>query len=282
VASGTNAIAIFITQSGETADTTAAQRAAHQAGYQTIAITNVVGSTIANEADAVMYTFAGKERAIPATKSFTSQLAALYLIALMLASAKRTCTSEVFFRRAGELADVADHLEAALPQIEKDARMIASRLCDHHEWVLLGRGVHFPVALEGALKLKETSYIHAEGFPSGEFRHGPAAVLDGSQVVLGVIGHDPRVPASVARYEKSLEVLDDIAPITGLLVLIAAAADTNVVSRTTNVIFVPQVSEFMLPILETVALQLLAYHAAIGRNLDVDRPRNLVKSVQVD
>lgn len=282
VAPGNGAIALFITQSGETGDTAAAQRAAREAGYRTIAITNVVDSTIARQADAVIYTWAGVERAIPATKSFTAQLAAIYLLALLFATGKGRCSRADLLRRVDELSDVADKLESSLPQLDGDARAIASVLHSHNQWVLLGRGVHHPVALEGTLKLMETAYITASAFPAGEFRHGPAAVLDGSQVVVGAVCHDRLDKASVDRYRKSLEVIDEIAAVTGILLLIGSSGDSECARKTSNVIQVPATSELLSPLIETVALQLLAYHIAQFRGLDVDHPRNLVKSVQAD
>lgn len=282
VANGQDSLAVLVTQSGETGDTTAAQRVARQAGYRSIAITNVIGSTVAREADAVMYTYAGKERAIPATKSFLSQLAALYLLGLMLARLNHRHNDSTLFRYASQLAEIADLLEQAVPKIECAARTLASRFHDRNDWILLGRGVHFAVALEGALKLKETAYVRAEGFPAGEFRHGPQAILDGSQVVVGVVGYDPADRPSCERHRKTLDVLDEIKDMSGTLILIASDGDAEAESRTENIISVPNASEFMLALLEAVALQLLAYHVARNRNLDVDNPRNLVKSVEAD
>ncbi len=282
VAPATNSLAVFITQSGETADTTAAQRIAREMGYKTVAITNVVGSTIAKEADAVLYTYAGKERAIPATKSFTASLVAAYLLALALAAAKERCVNMNCLRRLDELAALADSLEASLPQMDADARAAASALHRQNNWILLGRGVHYPVALEGALKLMETAYVSATAFPSGEFRHGPAAVLDGSQVVVGVVCQDANDEGSAVRYRKSLELIDELSPVTGLLVLVGAAGDPGLSQRTSQLLKISPASEFLLPIIAVVPLQLLAYHIARMRGLDVDHPRSLVKSVQSD
>lgn len=281
-APGNGAIAIFISQSGETGDTKAALLRAKEAGYKTIAITNVVGSTIAAQADAVMYTYAGRELAIPATKSFLCQLASVYLVALLLGASNGRCAETDVFREVSRLADAADLLEGAMPQIEHSAQRIATEFQNIHDWVLLGRGVHYAVALEGALKLKETAYLRAEAFPAGEFRHGPQAILDGSQVVVGVVGHDSTDKASQSRYRKTLGVLNEIAPFSGPLVLIAIPNDLAAKKRTGNLMCVPETSEFMLALLETVALQTLAYNLAKLRGLDVDRPRNLVKSVEAD
>ena len=273
---------VAITQSGETADTIAALRVAHDAAIKTLSISNVVESTIARESDGVLYTFAGKEVAIPATKSFTAQLTALYVLALYLASLRRTLTLHQVSRLVAELAEVPAKMTAGLENCDQQAEIVARSYFRDQSFLFLGRGVHHPIALEGALKLKEISYIHAEGYPTGELRHGPTALVDESTPVVGIVTRDAEDSGSMLRYEKTLAVLEEVRVRSNRQILVASEGDSAIASLGLPLLTVPKASELLLPILEIVPLQLLAYHIAILNNFDVDRPRNLVKSVQQD
>lgn len=273
---------VAITQSGETADTIAALRVAHEAGIKTLSISNVVDSTIARESDGVLYTFAGKEVAIPATKSFTAQLTALYVLALYLASLRRVLTFQEVARLVAGLAELPGKMTAALEKFDQQAEVIARSYFRDQSFLFLGRGVHHPIALEGALKLKEISYIHAEGYPTGELRHGPTALVDESTPVVGILTRDPDDSGSMLRYEKTLAVLEEVRVRSNRQILVASEGDTAIADLGLPILTVPKTSELLLPLLEIVPLQLLAYHIAIMNNFNVDRPRNLVKSVQQD
>jgi glucosamine--fructose-6-phosphate aminotransferase (isomerizing) len=273
---------VVITQSGETADTIAAMRIGHEAGLKTLAVSNVAESTIAGESDGALLTFAGKEVAIPATKSFTAQLTALYILALYLASVRRTLSGMEISRFVSELAVLPNKMSTALESFDQHAEIIARSYFRDQSFLFLGRGVHHPIALEGALKLKEISYIHAEGYPTGELRHGPTALVDESTPLVGIVTRDPTDAGSMLRYEKTLAVLEEVRAHSDRQILIASEGDDEIAALGLPMFTVPSASELLSPILEIVPLQLLAYHIAILNNFDVDRPRNLVKSVQQD
>jgi glucosamine--fructose-6-phosphate aminotransferase (isomerizing) len=273
-------LVLVITQSGETADVVSAQREAAAKGSKTLALTNVVDSTVAREADAVLYTYAGREISVPATKSFTTALAALYVFALYLAQCRGRLTPEKLATCVDALESTADQLEAALPDFDTRCKLLARRYFMAHTFFFLGRAVHFPVALEGALKLKEISYIHAEGYPTGELAHGPTALLEPSFPVVIVATCDRNDQDSVGRYEKTLGNLKTIRSRSECVIVIATEGDTEVPKLSDEVVFVPATNELLSPILEIVPLQLLAYYIAVWNHFDVDRPRNLVKSVQ--
>ncbi len=275
-------LVIAITQSGETADTTAAQRLAKENGKKTLSISNVVDSTISHEADANFFTCAGQEIAIPATKSFTTQLTAMYMLALFLASHKATLNSEQIARRLLSLAQLPSILLWLLDRFNSEAESIAKDFYRDEVFIYLGRGVHYPIALEGALKLKEISYVHAEGYPTGELRHGPTALLDESLPVVAIVTRDPNDPESMLRYERSRSLLDEIREHSKRQILIASEGDEGVQRLQTPCFLLPHLDELLLPILEVVPLQLLAYHIAVMNDFNPDRPRNLVKSVRVD
>ncbi len=275
-------LVIAITQSGETADTTAAQRLAKENGKKTLSISNVVDSTISHDADANFFTCAGQEVAIPATKSFTTQLTAIYMLALFLASHKGTLSSEQIARRLLSLAQLPSILLWLLDRFNSEAESIAKDFYRDEVFIYLGRGVHYPIALEGALKLKEISYVHAEGYPTGELRHGPTALLDESLPVVAIVTRDPNDPESMLRYERSRSLLDEIRKHSKRQILIASKGDEGVQNLGTPCFLLPNLDELLLPILEVVPLQLLAYHIAVMNDFDPDRPRNLVKSVRVD
>ncbi len=279
---GKGSLIIAITQSGETADTTAAQRIAKENGMRTLSISNVVDSTISREADANFFTRAGKEVAIPATKSFTTQLTALYMLALFLAAQKGTLTAAEVTNRVEALSTLPDLIETSLDRFNAEAETIARDFYQDKMFVFLGRGVHYPIALEGALKLKEISYVHAEGYPTGEFRHGPTALITESLPVVAIVTQDRRDPESIVRYEKSISLIEDIRQISKRQILLASEGDDIVRNMGVASFYLPHIDELLLPIMEVVPLQFLAYHIAVLNRLDVDRPRNLVKSVVVD
>ena len=279
---GRGSLVIAITQSGETADTTAAQRAAKENGMKTLSISNVVDSTISREADANFFTRAGKELAIPATKSFTTQLTALYMLALYLAAQKATLSATEVKAKVQALSTLPDLIEQSLDRYNAEAEAISADYYGDQTFVFLGRGVHSPIALEGALKLKEISYVHAEGYPTGEFRHGPTALITETLPVVAIVTYDRRDPESVVRYEKSLALIEEIRHISKRQILLASEGDETVRKMGVATFSLPHIEELLLPIMEVVPLQFLAYHIALRNGLDVDRPRNLVKSVTVD
>jgi glutamine---fructose-6-phosphate transaminase (isomerizing) len=279
---GKGSLVIAITQSGETADTTAAQRIAKDNGMKTLSISNVVDSTISREADANFFTRAGREVAIPATKSFTTQLTALYMLALFLAAQKQTLTPAEVASRVGALSTLPELIEQSLDRFNAESETIARDFYQDKMFVFLGRGVHYPIALEGALKLKEVSYVHAEGYPTGEFRHGPTALITASLPVVAIVTSDRRDPESIVRYEKSISLIEDIRQISQRQILLASEGDETVRHMGVASFYLPHLDELLLPIMEVVPLQFLAYHIAVLNGLDVDRPRNLVKSVVVD
>src|SRR5216683_1971145 len=278
---GRGELSIFITQSGETADTTASQREARERGSRTIAISNVEGSTIAREADGFIYTHAGPEISIASTKAFTAQMACLFLFALYLGEIKDKVSKTLAQRYIGELLALPQKTEtilAASDQVEKLAELYY-RVDD---FMFLGRAIHYPIAMDGALKLKEVSYIHAEGYPTGETKHGPNALIDEHLPVVIIATCDRSDPGSVLRYEKNVANIHGFRQQKALVIAIATEGDTAVEYLADHTIFIPQAPELLSPILEIVPLQLFAYHMAVRKGLDVDRPRNLVKSVTLE
>jgi glucosamine--fructose-6-phosphate aminotransferase (isomerizing) len=274
-------LTIVISQSGETADTLAAQREAKQKGSKTLAICNVVGSMITREAAGTLMTHAGPEIGVASTKAFTSQLTALFILAMYLAQARATISEEQSRALVQELLRVPGKLEATLSQDSIYDDMV-KRLFRASDFLYLGRGIHFPIALEGALKLKEISYIHAEGYPAGEMKHGPNALIDGNLPVVVLATCDPLNEESRIRYEKTLSNIQEVKAREGIVVAIACEGDEEVGKVADHVIYVPPSDELLLPIIEIVPLQLLAYHVAVRRGCDVDQPRNLAKSVTVE
>jgi len=278
---GGGELTIVITQSGETADTTAAQREARTRGSRTIAISNVVDSTIAREADGVLYTHAGPEVSIASTKAFTAQMAVLYLFALYLGQVRGKLRKEEVRGHIRELLDLPGKTETVLRSAPECERL-AEKYCKVQDFLFLGRAIHYPVAMDGALKLKEVSYVHAEGYPTGETKHGPNALIDESLPVVIIATCDRNDAGSVLRYEKSVANIRSFKKQSGRVIAIASEGDEELRSLADQVIFVPQASELLSPILEIVPLQLFAYYMAVKKGLDVDRPRNLVKSVTVE
>jgi glucosamine--fructose-6-phosphate aminotransferase (isomerizing) len=276
---GADPIVVVITQSGETADTIAAQREALKRGAKTIAIANVADTTITREASATLQTYAGIEKAIPATKSFTSQLTALYLLALFLARKRGRLNSEMTRTHLKSLAEVPIAIEETLPEWDEQAAECARMFQRAKAFLFLGRGVHYAIAREGALKLKEISYVQAEGLPAGELRHGSSALVDENHPVVVIATRDSADPDSMLRYQKTLGVLEYVKSRGGKAIAIATEGDREIVTLADKVIFVPAAPELLLPILEVVPLQLFAYHFAVLNGCDVDHPRNLVKAV---
>ncbi len=278
---GRGEVTIVITQSGETADTTAAQREAKAKGSRTIAISNVIDSTIAREADGVLYTLAGPEISIASTKAFTAQMAVLFLFALYLGQTRGNLTKEQVREHIRELLDLPGKTQKVL-----ESASLAEEAADKYylaqDFLFLGRAIHYPIAMDGALKLKEVSYIHAEGYPTGETKHGPNALIDYSIPIVIIATCDRNDPGSVMRYEKTVSNIKGFKEQSATVIAIASAGDERVAELADQTIFVPQASELLSPILEIVPLQLFAYHVAVRRGLDVDRPRNLVKSVKVE
>jgi glutamine---fructose-6-phosphate transaminase (isomerizing) len=272
-------IVMVVTQSGETADTIAAQREALTRGVKTIAVSNVAEATIPREASAALITGAGPELAIPATKSFTTQLAIMYLMALFLARRRGRMTSEVTRSYLQHLLRLPDAIERNLSAWDELAEKFAEKQFRAEKFLYLGRGVHYAIAREGALKLKETSYAHAEGYPAGELKHGPNALVDDNLPVVVLATCDHHDPDSVLRYQRTLDVMKEVKSRRGRLVAVATEGDHEVADTADNVFFVPTALELILPIMEVIPLQLFAYHVATKKGYDVDRPRNLVKAV---
>lgn len=278
---GSDELTIVITQSGETADTTAAQREAKAKGSRTIAISNVLDSTIAREADGVLHTNAGPEISIASTKAFTAQMALLYIFAVYLGQVREMFSKEEERTRLRELIAVPAQVEATL-QSERKCQQLAERYRSAQDFLYLGRAIHYPIAMDGALKLKEVSYIHAEGYPTGEAKHGPNALIDENLPVVIIATCDREDSGSVLRYEKTVANIKSFKQQSGHVIAIATEGDEQVPRLADQTIFVPPASELLSPILEIVPLQLFAYYMAVKRGLDVDRPRNLVKSVTLE
>lgn len=272
-------IVMVITQSGETADTIAAQREALTRGVKTIAISNVPNTTIVREAGAALISGAGPEISIPATKSFTTQLTILYLMALFLARKRGRMTSEVTRSYLQRLMRLPAAIEEKLSTWDSLAEQFGGIHFQAEKFLYLGRGVHYAIAREGALKLKEISYAHAEGYPAGELKHGPNALVDENLPVVVIATCDHRDPDSGLRYRRTLEVMKEVRSRKGPLVTVATEGDKEVSEIADHVFYVPAAPELLLPIMEVIPLQLFAYHIAVNKGYDVDHPRNLVKAV---
>jgi glutamine---fructose-6-phosphate transaminase (isomerizing) len=274
-------LTVVISQSGETADTLAAQREAKQKGSKTLAICNVVGSMITREAAGTLITHAGPEIGVASTKAFTCQLTALFLLAMHFGQVRGQLSDACAKKLVEQLIHVPGQLEEIL---RRDAvyEELARVLHKATDFLYLGRGIHFPIALEGALKLKEISYIHAEGYPAGEMKHGPNALIDSSLPVVVVATRDTSDPESRLLYEKTLSNIQEVKAREGVVVAIACEGDEEIAKTADHVITIPTTNELLLPILEVVPMQLLAYHIAVRRGCDVDQPRNLAKSVTVE
>ena len=278
---GENTITLLISQSGETADTIAAQREAKGKGSKTLAICNVVGSMITRESAGTIYTHAGPEIGVASTKAFTAQMTALYLFALYLAELRGTITAEQARDAVQELTRLPGKLEHLLTH-EEDCEDLAREYVRSQDFLFLGRGIHYPIALEGALKLKEISYIHAEGYPAGEMKHGPNALIDENLPVVIIATRDAKDRGSMVRYEKTISNLKEVKARSGKVIALATEGDDEIAEAADHVIYIPPAPEELSAILEIIPLQLLAYHIAVRRGCDVDQPRNLAKSVTVE
>src|SRR6266851_1892946 len=277
-----HAIGLLITQSGETADTIAAQRELIAKGSKTLAICNVVGAAVTREAHGTITTNAGPEIGVASTKAFTAQLTALFVLALHLAQVRGTITDAQSLKLVDELSKVPGKVEEILRTVDAHCFQLAKSFHTANDFLFLGRGIHYPIALEGALKLKEISYIHAEGYPAGEMKHGPNALIDETLPVVCVATKDPNDPSSVLKYEKTLSNIQEVTARSGRVIAIAIEGDEEIQHLVEHTIQIPQAPELLLPVLEVVPLQLLAYHIAVRRGCDVDQPRNLAKSVTVE
>jgi glucosamine--fructose-6-phosphate aminotransferase (isomerizing) len=278
---GRGELSIFITQSGETADTTASQREAREKGSRTVAISNVEGSTIALEADGFIYTHAGPEISIASTKAFTAQMACLFLFALYLGEIKEKVSKTLARHYIGELLAVPEKTEAILSAVDR-VEELAELYYRLDDFMFLGRAIHYPIAMDGALKLKEVSYIHAEGYPTGEAKHGPNAMIDFRLPLVMIATCDHNDAGSVARYEQSVSNMEGFKKQGATVIALATAGDATIPKLADHTLFIPTAPELLSPILEIVPLQLFAYYVAAKRGLDVDRPRNLVKAVTLE
>jgi glucosamine--fructose-6-phosphate aminotransferase (isomerizing) len=274
-------LTVVISQSGETADTLAAQREAKLKGSKTLAICNVVGSMVTREAAGTIYTHAGPEIGVAATKTFTAQLTAVFILAMHLGQANQRLDESTSRCLVQELVKLPGKLETVL---SNDAHYEAVGRDLHHatDALFLGRGIHFPIALEGALKLKEISYIHAEGYPAGEMKHGPNALINEKLPVVVIATYDPNSAESRLLHEKTLSNVEQVKARDGIVVVLANQGDQEAHKIADHVIEIPPSLDLLSPILEVVPLQLLAYHIAVRRGCDVDQPRNLAKSVTVE
>lgn len=266
-------LVLMVSQSGETADTIAALEEAKQRGALTIGVVNVVGSTIARDSDTGVYLHVGPEIGVASTKAFTGQVTVLALIACFLGRRKHMSTpAATQFITA--LSKIPDQIKEVLKHAD-EAKAVAKKYIDHNNWLYLGRGYNYPVALEGALKLKEISYIHAEGLPAAEMKHGPIALItEGMPVVV--------IATAGLQYEKILNNISEVKSRGGSVIAIATEGDREIDKLADHVLYVPDTLEPLQPLLTTVPLQLIAYHAAVLRGCNVDKPRNLAKSVTVE
>ncbi|HEX9830311.1 MAG TPA: glutamine--fructose-6-phosphate transaminase (isomerizing) [Thermodesulfobacteriota bacterium] len=267
-------LTIGITQSGETADTLLAVRKAKEYGSKTLAVCNVVGSSITRETDGVIYTHAGPEIGVASTKAFTSQLIALFMFSLYLGRTRRLISPSQFLDMMDELKTIPGKIKSIL-QKENEIKELADFHYKRDTFFFLGRGNTFPIALEGALKLKEISYLHAEGYAGGEMKHGPIALVDDQMVVVALITRN-------STYEKMLGNIQEVKAREGTVIALADEGDEEIERHADHVFYVPKSNDFLSPILLTVPLQLLAYHIARNRGCDIDQPRNLAKSVTVE
>ncbi len=268
-------LTISISQSGETADTLAGIRLAASLGSKIVTICNVVGSTMTREADGVIYTHAGPEIGVASTKAFTSQLTALFMLTLYLGQERQTIEQETLKELGSALVDVAAVIDTILPRVQQQVQGLIERYYDSRDFLFVGRGLNFPIALEGALKLKEISYIHAEGYAAGELKHGPIALIDKDMPVMALVPKD-------AVYQKTVSNVEEIKARQGRLLLIGTEGDSHLATLTDDVLYLPEVHEELNPLLYTIPAQLLSYEIANRRGCDVDQPRNLAKSVTVE
>jgi glucosamine--fructose-6-phosphate aminotransferase (isomerizing) len=276
-----NTLLLVISQSGETADTIAALREAKELGAKVLAICNVQGSMIVREADGTILTHAGPEIGVASTKAFTAQMIALYLLGLYLGNLRKVLSVDEARFHAQELAELPVKLEHLLNDSD-GIEELSKEFFRSTDFLYLGRGINFPVALEGALKLKEISYIHAEGYPAGEMKHGPNALIDERLPVLFINTREEGNRASELRYEKTHSNIVEVKAREGIVISVLTEGDSISSVVSDHVIEIPAASDLLSPILSIIPLQLLAYHIAVRRGCDVDQPRNLAKSVTVE
>ena len=268
-------LTVAISQSGETADTLASIRLASGLGSKVITICNVVGSTMTRESHGTVYTHAGPEIGVASTKAFTSQLAALFLFMLYLGQIKKTIPPQVRQQMVEALVGLPTLLDRELPRLQSAIQVLARKYYDSRDFLFIGRGRNYPIALEGALKLKEISYIHAEGYAAGELKHGPIALIDKEMPIMALVPRD-------AVYQKTISNIEEIKARQGRLLVIGSEDDDQLANITEDVLYLPRILDELNPILYTVPAQLLAYEIATLRGCDVDQPRNLAKSVTVE
>jgi len=267
-------LVIVITQSGETADTLAALREAKKRGVKVLAICNVVGSSVVRESDGVLNTHAGPEIGVASTKTYTAQLGILYLLGFYLSKVRGAISEDKYKRMIKKFRELPEILEEMLEyrsRMEEAARKYSHSDC----FLYLARGNNFPNALEGALKLKEISYIHAEGYPAGEMKHGPIALIDERMPVVCIVNESP-------VYDKMTSNIQEIKSRKGIIIALATRGDVEIKKHANFIIYLPRIDDFFSPVLTVLPLQLLAYHIAVRRGCDVDQPRNLAKSVTVE
>jgi glutamine---fructose-6-phosphate transaminase (isomerizing) len=276
-------LTVCISQSGETADTLAAQREAKQKGSPTLAICNVMGSMITREAAGTILTHAGPEIGVASTKAFSAQIAALLLLASYMGQIRGKLSPDAARNLMLEFTQIPHKMEMVLQAEEAGLfENLARQFFRQLDFLYLGRGIHYPIALEGALKLKEISYIHAEGYPSGEMKHGPNALIDENLPVVVLATRDESDPASMTLYEKSVSNIKEVKARDGIVIAVVTKGDHLAREATDFLIELPPAPELLSVLLEIVPLQLLAYHIAVRRGCDVDQPRNLAKSVTVE
>jgi glucosamine--fructose-6-phosphate aminotransferase (isomerizing) len=271
---GPKSLVIGITQSGETADTLAAMKEARDRGAVLMSICNVVGSQAARQSDAVIYTRAGPEIGVASTKAFTTQLSALYLLALQLAQSRGTLAKHEIEQHVRRLRDIPDQINKLLDE-SRGITALAGKFWKYRNFLYLGRGIHYPIAMEGALKLKEISYIHAEAYAAGEMKHGPIALIDGEMPVVVLAPQD-------AVYRKTMGNIEEVKVRDGIVIAVATEGDREIAGKADYTIYIPDAGPLVNPILSTIPLQLFAYHVALLLGCDVDKPRNLAKSVTVE
>jgi glucosamine--fructose-6-phosphate aminotransferase (isomerizing) len=271
---GPETLIVAISQSGETADTLGAVKAARLKGCPILAITNVVGSALAREATGVLYTHAGPEIGVASSKTFSATVVATYLLGLWLGRQRHAIAPEDVRKRIQDLVEIPRIVETAL-ELDGKLAALARHLSATHDFLFLGRGVQYPIALEGALKLKELSYIHAEGYAGGEMKHGPIALIADGLPVVALAPRD-------SSYERMLGNIEEVRARDGLVIALTHPGDRAVASKAQHVIEVPAAAELLAPLVTVVPLQLLAYHISVRRGCDVDQPRNLAKSVTVE
>ncbi|MDO8476547.1 MAG: glutamine--fructose-6-phosphate transaminase (isomerizing) [Candidatus Rokubacteria bacterium] len=271
---GPETLVVALSQSGETADTLGAVKAARDRGAPIVGITNVVGSALARESTGVLYTHAGPEIGVASSKTFTATLAACYLLALWLGRRRGALLAEDGRKHIQGLLELPRLMERALEK-EPEIAELAKELAAYKNFLFLGRGIHYPIALEGALKLKELSYLHAEGYPAGEMKHGPIALIDDTMPVVALTPRD-------SSYDRMMGTVEEVRARDGRIIALAHEGDREIGARASRVLTVPAAAELLSPILMAIPLQLLAYHVAVRLGRDVDQPRNLAKSVTVE